>query len=295
LLIVSHPALIAASNQGTSMTRLKTLVAALSAIGLFAVSGASHALPSLTFTDSAAVTHVVDPFNGFDWQSNATAVVSAPVFDGTTILTTNYLASAEVIKLTGGANGTPAGLGTTYEFTVKATIFEVATCLVPAGPVCLIAGFTAVGGTYDIYYDSTVDADILTGNGFVNGTKIVSGTINPGFAGTFSLLNATSGSGIFSFAGAVGFTETDNTKDAYFAPTLAASNASATLQIGGATTSWTAPTSWVDGGGIPAGALVFQADGNQAFIANVPEPGSLALVGLSLVGLAFARRSVAKK
>lgn len=276
------------------MNRFKTLAAAISAIGVMAVAAPAFAAPSLTFTDGAN-TYTVDPFSGFDWQSNATAVATAPVFDGTTVMTTTYLASAEQIKLVGGTNFAPAPDGSNFEFTVKATIFETAVCVVPVGPTCASALFTAVGGSFEIFYDSTPDADIVAGSGFLNGTKVLAGTILPGIAGAFTLTNGgLGGTGSFSFDGAVSFTETDNTKDAYFFPALGATNATATLQFGTTATSWTPPTSWVDGGGIPANALIFQADGNQAFAA-APEPASLALVGLSLAGLALARRRSAKK
>jgi PEP-CTERM motif len=290
------------------MFKLKTIAATVGTMCLLAFAAPSHALPSLTFKDGAD-TISVDPFNGFDWQSNATAVVSSPVFDGTTIITTSFLASAVKVKLTGGGDATLAGLNTDYEFTVRANIQETASCIIPlSATVCGQANFKAVGGTWDIYYDQTKNSDITTGTGFVDGTKILTGVIAPNvgpfsFAGTFTLeldalFNVIGGSGNFDFKGAVAFTETDTSKDAYFAPTLASSNAASTLQIGSKTTSWTAPTTWVDGGGIPAGSIVFQADGNQTFEASptrVPEPGSLALVGLSLMGLALARRSIAKK
>jgi len=275
------------------MKSIKKLAVALSTLGLLAVSGSGFAAPSLTFKDGAS-TFSVDPFGGFDWQSNATAISTVPVFDGATVSTTSYLASAAKVKFAGGADAGLAGLSSAYEFTVKATILETQTCAAwsgaPFASTCLLAVFTAVGGTFDIFYDNVADSNIVTGTNFLDGTKVLSGNILPGIAGTFTVTGAGSGIGVFSFDAATSFTETDSSKDAYFNPNLDASNAVATLQIGGTTTDWTAPTSWVDGGGIPAGGIVFQADGNQSFTAAVPEPATLALVGLSLLGLAATRR-----
>lgn len=282
------------------MNSLKTVAAALCAAGVLAAAPA-FAAPSLTFTKSDGSSQTVDPFGGFDYISNATAVSSAPVYDGTTILTTSYLASANaVLDKDGNTFFTPGlvppvGPANPFEFTIKATIFETATCNVFVGPVCAQATFMTVGGSYSIYYDKTADANRNLGTGYLDGVKIIGGNILPGVAGAFTV-NSTGlgGSGNFSFFGDVTFTETDSSKDAYFAPALASTTAGAELKIGNSTTSWTQPTGWTDGGGIPAGAFVFQADGNQSF-RPVPEPGTLALVGLSLAGLGFARRRSAKK
>lgn len=283
----------------------KTLAAGLSALGLLAGASSSFAVPSLNFTDSGATSHTVDPFGGFDWASNGTAVATAPtyVFDGTNWVsgvTTTFMAIADVIRNPGGTGVTPAGINSTYQFTVKATILETSTCFLWFGAAgasaCRYAEFTATGGAFDIYFDTDIDADMVSGLGFTDGLKVLSGSILPGFAGSFTASSPTAGLGSFAFDAAVTFTETDSTQDAYFNPALDTSNATSTLQIGGTQTNWLAPNepNWGDGGTIGASDIVFQADGNQTFTAAVPEPASLALVGLSLLGLAATRRRRAK-
>jgi hypothetical protein len=273
------------------MKTISKVFGGLVAAGLIAGAAPAFAAPALTFTDDVYGTQTIDPFTGIDWSPTASAVTTGYKPDGSTIFSTTYLASAVAMLTSGGAIADIDGLtanGTLgrLEFTVVATIYETA---VTDGTT---ASFTATGGTFDIYYDSTANADRTTGTGFTDGTRIISGTINPGYAGEFTG-DGINGTGNFSFFSTVIFTETDMTKDAYINSELSASNAVATLQLGANTTGgWIAPTSWTDGGGLPAGALIFQADGNQGF-STVPEPGTLALLGLGLLGL--ARRSLGRK
>ncbi len=267
------------------MKKISKVLGGLITAGLIAGAAPAFAIPALTYTSSFGTT-TIDPFTGIDWSPTATAVTSNYNPDGTTVATTTYLASAIGILTAGGgiaftpgltANGTPANA---FEFTIRATIFETAS-QVDIDTV----DFTATGGTFDIYFDSTANADRTAGTGFIDGTRIISGTINPGYAGAFTG-DGTNGTGNFKFFGAVTFTETDSTKDAYIDPALVATNAVATLQLGADTTGgWIPPTSWTEGGGLPVGALIFQADGNQGF-STVPEPGTLALLGLGLLGMA---------
>lgn len=270
-----------------------TLIAAASALSLLATATSASASPTLTFKDGAN-TYTVDPFGGFDYVSNASAISTLPVYDGTTVMTTTYLASAIGVYQGAGVANLPGLMppGGAFEFTVKATITETATCISMGVGFCEVAKFTATGGTWEVFYDQNPNANRDLGTGYVDGTRILAGNILPGVAGSFTAISSTTGSGNFSFFGDVTFTETNNTKDAWIDPALANTVAGAEIKIGNLTTNnWVAPTGWTDGGGFPTGGYIaFQADGNQSVSGVAPEPATLALVGLSLLGLGVARR-----
>jgi hypothetical protein len=275
------------------MTRFKKLATAMVGAALIGAAAPAVALPTLATPDGVA-----DPFGGFDWNPSASAVVTgfAPVTG--TIITTTYFANAVDINLLGGGIFAtpnmfpPAG---TYEYTVLAVITESVTCLIPG---CASANFTTLGGSWAIWFDTSPDSNLVSGIGITDGTLLLAGDMNPGFAGNFTADGMGGGVGVFQFTGDVTFTNL-----AFIAPALNTSNAVATLQFGTSTTNWTAPSGLPAGGGgstpFPVGAgcnvlsgpLCFQADGNQAFHV-VPEPGTLALlaVGLLLVAGLGRRR-----
>jgi hypothetical protein len=245
------------------------------------------ALVGLASGASAAVILTGDgnrePFGGFDWAQEGSAVTSgfAPVTG--TVISTTYWANAIAVNREGGGvlstpNLSPFNPAGTYEYTVLATIQETVTCL---NMSCSQAQFTATGGEFRIWYDTAPDSNLVTGAGITDGDLIIRGDIDPGPAGIF-VANGSGGTGVFEFTGNVLFTNT-----MFINPELATSNAVATLQFGSSTTNWTPPTG-TPLGAIPAGSLLFQADGNQAF--QVPEPGTLLLGGLSLLLAGMGRR-----
>jgi hypothetical protein len=261
------------------MISLKKITTA--AVGAALIGMGSYASAAVITTPDGALS----PFGGFDWNKSGNAVTTGFVGTVGDALATTYWANAiSIVDTSGNVFATPNLVPPTpgtYEYTVVANITEtVSSC---TGVGCSSATFSATGGTFNIYYDTTPDANLVTGAGLTDGVLLISGTILPGVAGQFTA-TGTGGFGAFQFSGDVTFTNTT-----YIDPALVSSNAFTTLQFGSSTTSWTPPTGLPGGGGIPAGALVFQADGNQAFSA-VPEPGTLALGGLSLLLIGLARR-----
>jgi len=237
-----------------------------------------------------------------------------------------------------GSNGLPitngplAGLGTTYQITVVASITEVVTSVAAGGTSATfsIAPVQAANSFLRMFENPTVVNDNLAGTGFTAGTQILSATpiatpvgsgaftTVPGAIQLFDQHNADNYAGKQSVVSTAGSASTidfrvDSTNPAFFItppPTIVGLEFVTTAQTPFRPVD---PSALFQGLG-PAGANVipvlgpingapftaavsntdfqFAADAN---VTPIPEPTSVCLMGLGLVGLvAYSRRKLAR-
>lgn len=264
-------------------TKLKALAVASALLGSTAAMAAP--LPISLVTPDGTINN----WAGIDWATNGTAAITGFNTSGSPFQLTMW-GNAGSLYVEGGATVTTpnlyTGLGSTgsYEYTILGSITESASCI---GTNCT---FTVLGGSFNVYFDTTADGNYRTGAGMTDGTLLFSGTVGLQPGGSFLATSPTDGFGVAVLDAMINYTDST-----YINPELAGSNTTTTLQIGRFVTSgWTPGTTMPDVGGgtkaLPAGTFELQADMNSG-VTSVPEPASLALAGLALFGLGMSRRN----
>jgi len=250
------------------------------------------------------------PVGSFD-EAPGNALAVGSIANGAVVVGVPFqvLYQAKMGTLRDANNNTVSvpGLTTSGELTVVAQFNEIATT-----SNGISASFSTttpqVGSFVQIYYDPANDANDLLGTGFTNGTLIYQGTVQPGGGGSFTATSAvptaldqsTNGNqypGIQSLSGAGGTRLSVLTT--FADPNFFVGGAPAALSLNFNTSS-IAPFNQVDPAttmfnGTPGVASVgaingltgpnflLQSDATTSF-AIVPEPSSIALTALGLVG-----------
>lgn len=255
-------------------------------------------------TGSAYAATITNPdgtfdFGGFDWASSGSALIQGyDVLNNTATgtvdnFTLDFQAYATAVQDSSGTDLVLANLrqgsGTGYEYTINAHLNETVTCLTDGLNTCGIVKIDVVGGNWDVYYQAVGDAVAGSAGmtGILDGTSLLSG----GFFSGSSLLGTQGATnpGDVTLSGTF-FGNVLSTNNTYIIPDLSGTKAVSTLQFGNNTTAWTRPTNWDGIGAIGPDTNSFfvgQADANQSF---VPEPGTIALLGLGLMAVGISQR-----
>jgi len=253
----------------------------------------------------------IDPGPG-----SALAVSSLPLTTGATFQL-DYQATVPALIGTNGLDFTPPGLASTYQLTVVGSFTEVVTSLGGSGTVATlaVAPTQSANSFFELYYNPTVVANNLAGTGFNVGTLVMSGTpaTNSPNVGVYSITTSGGSPVIVPFDqfsnNYVGISTVEGNGASmlsvninYINPAFVGTPISQIMFNSSIVTPFnevspsalfvgapgTAPPTVVPNigtiNGVNGTDFQFQADSNFSFQTTIPEPASVILASLGLLG-----------
>jgi hypothetical protein len=128
--------------------------------------------------DGAAPTNPASLIGAMDWSpGNSLAVNSVPPAVGNTFQQHQHASLSALINSSGNPF-TPAGLNSVFEITVTASSTQVYTAVSATSFSHRLAPVQSTNSFFEIWFDTTPDANPLAGTGYNDGTRIFLGTPN---------------------------------------------------------------------------------------------------------------------
>lgn len=293
--------------QTEGRSQMKKMFVALAALMVLG-TGTAFAQPFWTGSVNDGSGNWANNVQVFDWASSGSGLAvglanPANVQVGAEF---TFLYQARLAGLAGPTGQSVAfpNLNETFEYTLVAQFTERIIAVNPIAPNVVTAIFATTGvGSWYMFHDSNTNSNTAAGTGFQDGTLVAEGTWLPNQISSFTTTSATSGIGSYIIEGLRGVGTIVN--PAFLSPTLLPNGEQLIVDIrfegqinvpalDSTTTTFFGGAGPYTAYAVTANDLLFKVDSSHRF-SVIPEPSTVILLGLGLLGLAGYSRKKFRK